>query len=336
MSKHEHTDQVRAHAETIVAEQLDHPEGAYPSEISAATSRHVADAQLIEALLRHHYPSPADSEARERRIDQVLGALASEPVEAPVTHAGAERDPVTHRPARRSRRRWRIAPLSAMLLLFVTASVWWIATPATSAASTLDFVIAAADRAEDRTYSVTIESRAGAPIQFHQETRLDVRGRDHFVMRRATPLGRDIIFGSNGSQSWIISPLGTVTRHEGPELLDRWRTRREAVLPFHNVSEALTFLDSKYDLEIVDATMQLDTFEGDVIHLSGRRAVDAGLGPTHADIWCDARTGSLLRLVLILPSEWSPSGHAARVTFDLESTDSLPDDWFEPEAQVTQ
>ena len=60
----------------------------------------------------------------------------------------------------------------------------------------------------------------------------------------------------------------------------------------------------------------------------------AGLGPTEADVWCDARTGEVTRLMLLLPEEWSPSGHAARVTFELQDTTPLPLDWFEPEGQV--
>ncbi|MCA9312181.1 MAG: hypothetical protein KDA21_13290 [Phycisphaerales bacterium] len=329
---HPHQREARDCAEAVVAEQLEHPDGQYAPEFDERTARHIADAQLVEALLRHHHATPDEHEAQEHRIQRVLGALTLDPAEtgsAGQIHTTRTRGRIrtSHRVVRHLTR-WSLA--AAVL---IAASLWWIATPAPSmAASTLDMAIEAADRAEDRTYLVTIESRPDAPINFHQEARLDTRGGDRFVLRRSTPLGRDLVFGSNGRETWIISPLGAVTVHDGPELLDRWRTRREAMLPFHNLREALGFLDSRYDLRILGR--EVDDAGRELVHLQGERDPEAGLGPTEADVWCDARTGEVTRLMLLLPEEWSPSGHAARVTFELQDTTPLPLDWFEPEGQV--
>ena len=330
------TDSRRIEAEAIVAAQLEHPEGQYAPELDARTLTHVADAQLVEALLRHHHASASERAAHQVRLARVLASLEAEPIPevAHVAH-GVLHPAHDRRDARHLRGVMaRGARWAAVLAVALAASVWWIATPSPSiAASALDLAIEAASRNADRTYRVTIASQADAPIRFEQEARLDTRGGERFVMRRSTALGRDIVFGSNGEETWVISPLGTVTTHPGPELLDRWRTRREAVLPFHNVREALTFLDSKYDLRLV-APGGRDASGREVVRLRGERLADAGLGPTEAEIWCDGVTGEVQRLMLVLPEAWSPSGHAARVTFELQSTAPLPEDWFDPEVQV--
>ena len=319
------SDERRDHADALVASMLDGDGTGATSDAAAATD--LADAQLMHALLRHHHDDAAATS--EARVDRVMAALYDDEP-ATVTHAPDERGATrTHRPRRR-RRRIQAAWASVAAMLTLVATLWWIGVTNTPALAALDQAIAAADRSVDRTYRVLIESKPGAPIDFTRDALLYTRGKDRFVLIRPTPLGRDMVMGSNGTDAWFVSPLGTVSMRDSEEMLDRMRLRREAMLPFNNIHETLDYLTRKYDLTIVGRETIAGASEP-MTHLRGSRLASAGLGPSDAEIWSHPDSGEVHRIVLHLPPEWSPSGHGVRVTFDLVSTESLPDAWYEPD-----
>ncbi len=301
---------------------------------TAERRRQAAGQGLVHSLLTGLYDR--DQVGRERRIQDVMQRIRTEQQpDAPSINVTARR---------RSRVvRWGAAAAAAVVL----AAMLIPFTQSDPALATLDKMIAAADGAGDRTYSIHLRDPgrrgrrrppAGAgPAGVHRKATLDgatlhFRGRDKFVLIRPSAPGRRVIDGFDGQQSWLVRPRKPVLVSDDPT---RFRIpmpeELSAVLSL-DVRATLKRLRDEYDIEHLDPDALNDGPDSPAwTHLRASRRDRGGRGPKVIKLWSHPETGLLRRIVfenVKVQSQRTPR----HVIIDLVNQKSLPADWFTHDA----
>ncbi len=166
------------------------------------------------------------------------------------------------------------------------------------------------------------------PYSFGPAT-LYVRGSNQFVLKRPMPNG-ELIVGSNGKQSWFVGPDGPVYISNDPRTLCSG-PQGDLALPFLNISEGLDQLKKRYDItKVADAPLPDNADDGQLWQRIDGVRRGFTFGPRQMKLWADPSTGIVKKVILDgFASRHRHSFNPQRILFDLQSTDKLPDDWFE-------
>lgn len=216
------------------------------------------------------------------------------------------------------------------------AAVWlgWFArTDSNQALAAIQQARRTLSEPADRTYMITVEGRSPRGLTLTRRATLYARGRDHFVLRITGPFGTDILAGSDGTESWLIPPIGPVLVGDDALLIDRWLSRERVPIPLLSLDEILQKLESRYDLSTISdqsRTVHHDNRRpeiADAVRVIGHRRASDTIIPDTVELWTSRRTGVLERLEL----RWSkttvrPGPRAINVV--LRDEDELAADFF--------
>ncbi|MBI24898.1 MAG: hypothetical protein CMN05_15090 [Roseibacillus sp.] len=250
------------------------------------------------------------------------------------------------RKRRHARHPWRWASAAAAAVTIGLLGLFLLNLPgrADAAMKSLEQVIAAFSRLEDRSYLIHVDGERGSQRnpkprerdrgtgRFHPAAHLDgarlfLRGGDQFVLKQSLPNGEERLMGGNSKMSWSM-------RGEGPVRISDDPQRFRGGVP--GGRQHLTFLDLRSQLDELKKLYQLEMIEpvpGEVhtLHgLRGSRHSEEQGGPKRVEIWFDPDSGTIQRMLLDgLPRN---NGGPARIELELLSTDPLAPDFFTHEA----
>ena len=195
-------------------------------------------------------------------------------------------------------RLWRRASVVGGLaaLIAVALTVAWLTHPtAASAATELDRLINSSASTGDRTYVIrNLDSQPELPDERRPPidgATLYVRRPSQYVLIRRFPDARQFITGSDGERSWAIPPDGAVRVSADPM---RFRG------PVPGSQHGIPFLDLRSDLiQLRDAyvvTLQKPQSNGWRGLMALKKSADYR-GPRQVELWYDAATGVIHRMV---------------------------------------
>ncbi|VTS05355.1 hypothetical protein [Tuwongella immobilis] len=200
----------------------------------------------------------------------------------------------------RLRRYWRRGALVSGLVALaavVFVAVWSSNPPQASAATELDRLIERADEGRDRSYRIrTLDAAPEQPGERRppiDEATLHVRQPDQYVLVRKFPDGRLFVTGSDGEKSWSVPPVGAgAVRVSGDPL------RFRGPVPGHQ--HGVPFADLRSDLVQLRDAYVVSPLGQDAAGNRGLLAVKksaAYRGPNRVELWYDAATGVIHRMV---------------------------------------
>jgi hypothetical protein len=202
-----------------------------------------------------------------------------------------------------------------------------------TATAALDRVVAAMEKAVDRTYQIEVldpgnntatgshADRGRFPIAAHLDgATLWLRGTDQFVLRQSLPTGETRILGSDATESWSIRGNGAVHIDHDPDRFGGGLGTKRREVAFLDPGPQLEELKRLYQIE------WLDRPAAGPWKLRGlRRSPDQG-GAREIELWFDHATGLLERMILRqLPRQ---QGGPESVSIRLSSTAPLAPDFF--------
>ncbi len=215
---------------------------------------------------------------------------------------------------------------------------------ADAAMESLEQVIAAFGRLEDRSYVIhageTREPRREKPPRerrdgqgrFHPAAHLDgarlyLRGEDEFVLMQSLPNGEDRVMGGNAEMSWSFRGDGPVRTSDDPQRFRGGVPGGRQDLSFLDLRSQLDELKSLYQLEILKPVQDRDA---GLLGLSGNRHSREQGGPKRVEIWFDSDDGMIHRMILDgLPRD---NGRPGKIELDLISGEPLAPDFFTHDA----
>jgi hypothetical protein len=231
---------------------------------------------------------------------------------------------------------------TAAVLVAVLAMLWFsLGTPSASAAiRELDRIIVNSMRAGDRTYEVVVEEittvrqrKRPIPPETQRPPKppldgatLHVRSGNQFVLIRKTGQSMPFVTGSNGQQSWAISPRGPVRVSSDVHRFDRDLPGHETSVPLSNLHEGLQQLKLAYKLTF--SALGPEEFlpdDGHEARLLVAVKKPKERGPQRVEIVYDLESGRILRIRFI-QMPYGPDRLDLRLS--LVSEEELPDDFF--------
>jgi hypothetical protein len=122
----------------------------------------------------------------------------------------------------------------------------------------------------------------------------------------------------------MVPSVGPVIVVRDPRAFDRMLKEREIDAPFVQIPPILVEMAERYELELKPTT---DEAGRKLQHIRGRRRAALSLAAPQIDLWLDARTGVVVRMIhdWQLP-DFAPGIHEVR--FELADEEPLPADWF--------
>lgn len=231
--------------------------------------------------------------------------------------------PAELQPARRrligTMARWTVV---ATLLLGV--AIWWQNSGPIQALAAVEQALAAMSEPADRTYSIQVE--VGGPFgpSRKREGTLHLRGRDQLLLRMDGPLGSEILAGSDGSESWVMPPIGPVLISSNPHQFEDWLSRHHGPAPLLRIDNVLQRLTEGYDL--ADAQ---DARETRHIIATRRESTDARR-PDTVHLWMAPSNGTVQRLEVDWNNDRAIPG-PRHISVQLSSEQKLPDAFFQHE-----
>lgn len=257
--------------------------------------------------------------------DHLRGCIqASNAFTAPAPQSAA-----THRTGRgiRSRRLWPISVFSLVAVLVVALLfAYWPNSPVElSAAEELNRLIDQATDHRDRTYVIhNLDDKPEAIDERRPPldgATLYVRFSEQYVLVRKFPDGRSFVTGCDGEHSWAIPPNGAV-RVSGDLL------RFRGPVPGHQ--HGIPFVDLRSDLVQLREAYNVSPLG---VGAAGQRGLLAQKksaeyrGPNRVELWYDANTGVIQRMVFAgLPKA---RGGPDRVAVELLEQRDLGDAFFQ-------
>ena len=180
-----------------------------------------------------------------------------------------------------------------MVAIALTAS-WWSSPTPVNAATELDHLIEKADT-RDRSYVIrNLDAQAEQPEDRRpliDGATLQVRHPDQYVLTRRFPDGRLFVTGSDGERSWSVPPNGAV-RVSGDPL--RFRG------PVPGNQHGIPFVNLRSDLVQLRDAYVVSPLGSDAAGKRGLLAVKKSAeyrGPNRVELWYDAKTGVIHRMV---------------------------------------
>ncbi|QDU64193.1 hypothetical protein Pan216_50820 [Planctomycetes bacterium Pan216] len=233
---------------------------------------------------------------------------------------------------RTTRRRWTLPRppwlgsgigIAATLMI---AGAFWLFTGglARDAHAALEFIMEKNAQEVDRQYAVMAEG--GTLFPGTVESVVYVRGGDHFVIRRPTPLG-DVYVGTDGDLAWWIPPVGPIFASRDADRFRHFISKKGEDVPFLSLQAVLRRFGEDYDLTLTSDAPE--GAEGDWIHLRGRRLNSERVGPETIDLYADPKTGVIERLDI---EGGIPLVGWRRVRLSFAGSPKLPDNWYEHSA----
>lgn len=319
----------------------DTPTGSPLREPSASDERRLAaDHLFVDVLLQEVYrleklspESPLRHDARcEQSLQTVFAAIRRKetaPQPAPALPSAEEgSSPLRHK------RRWPIlgmlSSLSVAAALIV--GIFLFGNPTDQAVAALASIRTAAARPDDLEY--TVHTELGSLLDTTIDSTLFVRGDEKFALRQQAPLGIAWA-GSDGKRFWLVpgAPVGPILESDNPEELQQWLTETHIEAPYLQVTAVLEGLGRFYDIRII-STDETDAASDQIMHLSGtRRPQQDSLLPETIDVWANAKTGMVDRLLLDWHRPKKDRG-VRRMEFILKAPVTLPDDFYNPTKHI--
>jgi hypothetical protein len=193
---------------------------------------------------------------------------------------------------------WRqvsvVGGLVALVAIAFTA-VWWGNPRQVSAATELDRLI---DQADTRDRSYIIRNLDDRPEQTNDRqppidgAMLHVRYPDQYVLIRKFPDGRPFATGSDGERSWVIPPGGATVR------VSRDPMRFRGPVPGHQ--HGIPFVNLRSDLVQLREAYTVSPLGPNAAGQRGLLALKKSSdyrGPNRVELWYDADTGVIHRMV---------------------------------------
>ena len=205
--------------------------------------------------------------------------------------------------------------------LFLGVAVWWLSSGSSQALAEVEQALAAMTEPSDRTYSIQAEVAGPIGLSRQREGTLYLRGRDHLMVRLDGPLGSEILGGTDGSESWVMPPIGPVLVSSDPHQFEEWLSRHHGPSPLLRIDTVLQRVTEGYEL-----TEARNTDGERYIVATRLKSTDASR-PDTVHLWTDAATGTVLKLEV----EWNRARTAPgprHVTVTLTSEESLPAGFF--------
>ncbi|SMP42310.1 hypothetical protein SAMN06265222_101758 [Neorhodopirellula lusitana] len=173
--------------------------------------------------------------------------------------------------ARHSGNTWgrsAIALATTACVVLISVGLFWNGFGTTSASAAvveLNRLIAANRLSLDRTFLISVEETVVSQVQSGRDSPehrrppkpsldnaiLEVRGSDHFVLKREVEPGVFFVTGSNGTTSWAVRPDGPVRLSNDLTRFNRDLPGHERSLPINNIEDGLDALQTAYDLELL-------------------------------------------------------------------------------------
>jgi hypothetical protein len=309
-------------AERLCERWLDVDSPPADGDVAPATSadeqirRHVADQQLVDALLQSLANREfADTSSRVRRV---MDAIAAE-------------SPSPATPNHRTARIWSLVGLAACLLIACTLLVMKSANESRATEILAEIrQVSLADT--DRVYHVFhSNSQHDAPFEFLGK--LYLRGTTGFVVQV-----NDFAFGRHSDEYWVVPPEGPVILANDFNWLNSPSTRDMLELellkdlsvkshraPLMQLSTTVESIEGDYDFAVhqgtYDGTRRLDELS------ATRREADEEL-PASIRLWFDSET----KIVHTVELTWSvvegkPLRHSVR--FTLAPAEHVVDKWYQ-------
>ncbi|QDU59118.1 hypothetical protein [Aeoliella mucimassa] len=285
-----------------------------------------ADERFVEALLSQALRP--DTAGRERRIAQAMDSINR-----------PEPTPRPHRASSASHWRWARLAMAATVLLAL-GLLWPLLDTSRSAHATVLRSLEVATARGPRHYRVVTIARRPVVGDVTVHWDLYVDGANRFAIRRPSPIAmREVWFGSNGDESWVVPPIGPVMRGD-QRMLGRWLAARDPnesqVL---HLSTVLEWMARDFDLESLDNERLLDLTSDDQStkvecrHVRGIRRLQDTRAPKQIDVWADTTTGIARRVVIDWQLEEGQRDEAQfgrmKMTLDLLDEHELAEDWFD-------
>jgi hypothetical protein len=190
-----------------------------------------------------------------------------------------------------------------------------------------------ASRLQDRTYRILALVRGPLGRDKEVESSVAVRGGRAFALRHPSLLfNGEVWFGRRENEFWFVPTVGPVIASEDPAWSRDVLSEMQISTPYLQVTSVLAPMKDLYRLEDLPSE-ELPTVAGGAERQFFRRVRGTLLDddsrlPQSIDLWLEPRTKLARRLLLVWEAGTGPAG-IQQVTFDLASTDPLPDNWYE-------
>lgn len=310
---------------------------------NAGTGRE-ADQRLIHALLLHLHDDQA-AEHRQQRVQRAMQAIR-EPAEPQssqtLSAAGSPAARTLRFPAWARRAVWAAA---AMILVAVGVGVFTYSP--TPALASLNDILSALGRPGDRSYRIQMEDLPEPPGRKPpddrrpemvprpglDDARLYLRDERQYLLVRNDPKGRLIFDGYDGRQSWRVRAGALAEMKEGLGAGGIPMPPMMADVPFTDLHQTLERIRVDYTVEQLDQAPLPSG--GEVMrHVRVRRNSREVKGPETIEIWADPKTAIPKRIVFD-DAKLQGNRQPCRLTFDLLSEKTLPQNWFTPAPHIS-
>ncbi|MDG2054835.1 MAG: hypothetical protein P8J86_09015 [Phycisphaerales bacterium] len=272
---------------------------------------HVADQQLMHALLQHWF---GDRDAVNNNIASTAEQLQYDEQTKPLL-------------AGRIGSRLYLLSSSIAAAFLIVCGVWFLSNSSQPAIATVEAAIKADQQLLDRSYVITMEHAMPHPAGPVTTVHLDLRG-NMYVARFINHRGHPVVIGNNGEQSWIVRPDGqAILQDHGRGLQDLLIKDSDISIPFLTVENVLNRLGDNYDLSLISSQRLSTDDRVSWQHLIGNRT--SGSGPDRIEMWSHPDTGVAQKFTL----QWSDSakpGHPQKIVFQRIDASPQEDVYYEP------
>jgi hypothetical protein len=299
-----------------------------------------ADERLVHALLLHVYDEQAAGH-REQRVRQVMHAIGSRPTPDSKVGGVCAKSPDVLR-----FRTWTRRLLAAAAVILIAIGIWALYSSPAPAMASLNEVIAALGRPGDRTFRIRMEDlpeppgrrppddHGPVPKPGLDDATLYLRDSRQYVLVRHDPNGGLIYDGFDGQQSWRVRNGIVAETRQGLGAGGIPMPAIMADVPFSDLPQTLARIRVDYKIEQLGRSTLVSG--GELLrYLRIRRNSRWVKGPETIEIWADPKT-SMPRRIIFDRAKIRGNQAPCRLTFDLTSEDSLPQNWFAPAAHATE
>lgn len=299
-----------------------------------------ADERLVHALLLHVCDEQAAGH-REQRVRQVMHAIGPEATSDSAPGAVSARSPGVLR-----LRTWTRRLVAAAAVILVGIGIWVLCYNPAPAMASLDKIIAALGRPGDRTFHIQMEDLPEPPDRRRpddhgpvpkpglEDATLYLRDSRQYVLVRHDPNGGLIYDGFDGQQSWRVRNGIVAETRQGLGAGGIPMPAIMANVPFSDLQQTLARIRVDYKIEQMDHGA-LAPGGAILRHLRVRRNSRWVKGPETIEIWADPKT-SMPKRIIFDRAKIQGNEAPCRLTFDLTSEDSLPQNWFGPGSHATE
>jgi len=292
-----------------------------------------ADIQLVHAMLMGLAEN--NKHARPRRVNKLMHSIRADVEERARGKATS---------SQKSRRyvgpaiKWGTA---AMIIISLT--IFLTSLPSNKAMATMDQMIAAIEKAGDRTYSIIVRDqktrrreRTGRPPIERRNRReravfdgatLYLRGKDKYVLYRYTPSGQTVVNGSNGKTNWLIRPRREVLVSNDTQAFRIPMPEDLAGLLTLNFGDTLQRIRERYRIKYLGTVPVEQDKETSWAYLHATQPNRRFRGPRVIRIWAHPDTG-LLRRIEFADIRLQGDPDPKKLILDLVDQRQLPNDWF--------